>query len=281
MSDSSPSSPEIKAPPGAWQRVRSGLGSGGRLLAKAAVQVGQGAAAGFRSVDPDLRRHLMQLPVMGLTMLGPSRPPFEALEDDGHRPVLFVHGLGGHRGNFLPMRAYFRFTGRSRTYAVGFAADARLDDMALALRGAIAEALACNGLGADAQVDLVAHSMGGLVCRLALEDAETAARVAHLVTLGTPHAGTHVARFASTGHTLDLRPDSDIIARLRTQLPWAPPPLMPRLSAMWSRADMLLLPPTTGCVEGASNIEMADFTHYSYLLSPQAWKRVLAELSDP
>lgn len=263
---------------GGWQRVGAGFSIAGRALSKAAISAGQGAAAAWQAVDPDLRRHLMQLPVMGLTMLGPARPPLEALPADGYRPVVFVHGLGGHRGNFVPMRAYFRYVGRSRTYAVGFAADANLDAMAAALRGVVAEVLERNGLPAGAQIDLVAHSMGGLVCRLALEDPETAQRVAHLVTLGTPHAGTHVARFASTGHTLDLRPDSDLVVRLRRQVPWAGPPALPHLSALWSRADMLLLPADTGCVAGAENIEMEGFTHYSYLLHARAWRQVAAEL---
>ena len=271
-------SDDSSAKQGGWQRVGVGLQIAGRALSKAAVTAGQGAAAAWQSVDPDLRRHLLQLPVMGLTMLGRARPPLEALPSDGHRPVVFVHGLGGHRGNFVPMRAYFRYIGRSRTYSVGFAPDLNLDAMALSLRAAIAEVLERNQLPPDAQLDLVAHSMGGLVCRLALEDPQTAARVAHLVTLGTPHAGTHVARFASTGHTLDLRPDSEIVARLRRQVPWRGPPVLPRLTALWSRADMLLLPASTGCVDGAENIEMEGFTHYSYLLHARAWRQVVAEL---
>jgi len=271
----SPDSPPTK---NGWQRVGAGFQIAGRVIARAAVSAGQGAAAAWQAVDPDLRRHLLQLPVMGLTMLGPSRPPLDALPADGHRPVLFVHGLGGHRGNFVPMRAYFRYIGRSRTYSVGFPPDLNLDAMALSLRAAIAEVLERNQLPADAQLDLVAHSMGGLVSRLALEDAATAARVAHLVTLGTPHAGTHVARFASTGHTLDLRPDSDVIARLARQVPWSGPPALPRLTALWSRADMLLLPASTGRVDGAENIEMEGFTHYSYLLHARAWRQVVAEL---
>lgn len=262
-----------------WQRLGSGLGVAGRVLGRAAASVGQGAAAAWKSVDPDVFRHVVQLPVMGLTMLGPSRPPLVALADDGHRPVLFVHGLGGNRGNFMPMRAWFRLSRRSRTYAVTCRADASWDELARDLCAAIAEITQCNRLKPDAKIDLVGHSMGGLVCRLALEDPATAARVACLVTLGTPHAGTHAARFAQTRLVRELRPDSGLMARLQRQTPWPGPPAMPRLISLWSHADMLLLPAGSACVAGAENVEMPGFTHYSYLLQAASWRRVLAVLA--
>lgn len=260
----------------AWHRTRDGLGLVGRQVGRAAVQASKAAAQAWDAVDPDLLRHAAQLPVMGLTLLGPSHRPLAPLPDDGYRPILFVHGLGGHRSNFAPMRLWFRLHGRSRTYAVGFRPELTLDEMAIQLRVAIAEALTGNGLAPEAQVDLVSHSMGGIIARLALEDAATAQRVAHLVTLGTPHAGTQAARFARTPHIRDLRPDSAIMARLATQLPWRGPPL----TSLWSHSDLLLLPASTALVEGAENIEMPAFTHYSYLLDVASARRVFASLSQ-
>jgi len=61
---------------------------------------------------------------------------------------------------------------------------------------------------------------------------------------------------------------------LRAQLPWQGPPHQPRLVALWSPADVLLLPAEAACAPGADAIEMLGFTHYSYLLSPTAWSRV-------
>ena len=69
--------------------------------------------AAYRSLDPGLVRHMAQLPLMGLTMLAPGRGTTgELLPVDGHRAVIFVHGFGGHPGNFLPMQIYFRWRGR-------------------------------------------------------------------------------------------------------------------------------------------------------------------------
>lgn len=264
-------SPTPPAPePGFWSRV----GSGVALAARAA---GRTVASAYHAVDPDVRRHVAQAPLLGLTMLSRrfSRPV--PLPDDGCRPVVFVHGLGGHRGNFLPMRAWLRLSGRRRLYAVGLESGVSLEALGERLRAFVDEVLAVNELGPDAQVDLVAHSMGGLVARCALAEPDTARRVASLVTLGTPHGGTHAARYAATHHTLALRPDSPSLRRLADQVPWRLPT---RLVCFWSRADVLMLPATTACVVGAENHELASVTHYGFLLRPSCWRRVGAALTE-
>jgi len=257
-------------------RSRAGavLRSAGAVVAGAARGAAQGAAAAWNAIDPDVRRQAAELPLVGLTMLASRRPPPEPLPDDGHRPVVFVHGLGGHRGNFLPARLFFRLHGRSRTYAAGFP-PGDVESQARELRDFVDAVLRVNSLPADAQVDLVAHSMGGIVARLALEDGRTRARVATLATLATPHAGTHVARYAATGATLALRPDSPLLQRLSAQIPWRAPP---RLVCFWSRSDVMLLPAQTACAAGAECVELPSLTHYGFLLQPACFRAVLAAL---
>jgi len=250
----------------------------GRALATAGVWVGRSVAAAYQAVDPDLRLHLAQLPLLGLTMLARGQASPAPLPDDGRRPVVFVHGLGGGPGNFLPMRLYFKLMGRGRTYAAAFPGATTLADMAARLAGFLEEVVTANALPHDAQVDVVAHSMGGLAVRLALEDEKTRARVATLVTMATPHAGSHLARYGATPSSLDLRPGSDVLARLARQLPWRGPPEQPRLVALWSAADVILLPARSAAVDGAENVELPGFTHYGYLIHPSGWRRVLEAL---
>jgi pimeloyl-ACP methyl ester carboxylesterase len=172
------------------------------------------------------------------------------------------------------MLAYFWWEGMTRTYAVRFEERSSLQAMAVELRALIEEVASVNGLEGDDVVDLVAHSMGGLICRLALEDGETSQRVRRLVTLGTPHRGTHLARYLSSESGLALRPESAIVARLDKQLPWAGPPSLPAATALWSRSDVLLLPPEAAQLEGAASIELPEMTHYGFLLHPRGWKTV-------
>jgi pimeloyl-ACP methyl ester carboxylesterase len=61
-----------------------------------------------------------------------------------------------------------------------------IDEIAGLLRDRLADA----GLGAGTRVDVVAHSMGGLVARWYVEHGGGAAHVDRLVTCGTPHRGS-------------------------------------------------------------------------------------------
>ncbi len=248
----------------------------GRAVSTAGIWVGHRVADAWRAVDPDLRWHLAQLPLVGLTLLGRGSASPLPLPDDGHRPVIFVHGLGGSPGNFLPMRTYFRLHGRGRTYAPAFAGGESLDQMAAHLARYLDEVVGVNGLSPDTAVDVVAHSMGGLVARLAVDLAPR--RIATLVTLGTPHGGSHLARYGHTARSLDLRPDSEVLARLARQLPWRGPPDVPRAIAFWSGADVIVLPAASACLDGARNLELPGSTHYGYLIHPAAWARVFDAL---
>jgi pimeloyl-ACP methyl ester carboxylesterase len=259
------SAPEI---PGFWQTLGRGLVDGAR-------RVGAGFSAAFHAVDPDARRDIAQMPLLALTVLGPRHAPIRAQSDDGARPIVYVHGLGGHRGNFLPMRSWLWPRGRRRAYAVGLPGDGDLVDLGRHLGDVIREVIAVNDLPDDAQVDIVAHSMGGVIARLAITELAIAARVHTLVTLGTPHAGTHSARFAGTIRCQDLRPDSPVTMTLRAQEPWSGGP---RLVAFWSRSDPLMQPAETARVEGADNREVPGTTHIEYMLSRDVWAEVLDAL---
>ena len=267
-----------EAPGESEHPVRDGLSAFGRLLGRAASQVGATIADAYMALDPDLKRHLAQMPLVGLTMLAPGRPKVEARGEGDSTAVLFVHGLGGHRGNFIPMLGYFWWEGSNRTYAVGFEERASLQAMAEELQGLIAEVAQVNQLDGPGTVDLVAHSMGGLVCRLALQDEPTRARVRKLVTLGTPHGGTHAARFLATQSALALRPDSELLELLDGQLPWAGPPSWPEATSYWSPADIVLLPPEAAQLEGSTVRELGAMTHYGYLLHPAGWRAVYQTL---
>jgi pimeloyl-ACP methyl ester carboxylesterase len=223
-------------------------------------------------------RHLVQFPLIGLTRLVARRAKVKPLPPEGHRPVVFVHGLDGGRGNFLPMMAYFRLNGRKRTYAIQLAPSTPVAELAARLGEFLAEVAEANRLVDGDAIDLVGHSLGGVVARVALDDPMVAARVATLVTLATPHGGTRAAKLARRAPGVELRPDSKVIARLSQQLPWPGPPMRPRLVAFWSSADLLMIPAETACCDGADNRSVDGFTHYDYLLRPESWRRVLDAL---
>ena len=245
------------------------------VLGRGVRAAGRGVSTAYHAVDPDVRADLARAPLLGLTLLTARHRPIRPLPDDGHRPLLFVHGLGGHRGNFAPMRAWLALRGRRRSYAIGLP-DGPLDQLGHRLAETIAEIVDVNKLSDDERIDIVAHSMGGLVCRLALLEVEVTNRVHTLVTLGTPHSGTHAARFAGSGRARDLRPDSHVLDRLAGQDPWHG---ATRLVCLWSRADPLMQPAETARLPGAEHVDLPDMTHLQYLLDRRAWTAIREALT--
>jgi triacylglycerol esterase/lipase EstA (alpha/beta hydrolase family) len=272
----SPMPQEEDAPQGSafWSTTGRFFGTVGTAIGQAAVKTGQSAAAAYQAVDPDARKHLAQLPVMGLSMLGPRSTTVEPLPDDGHNPIVLVHGLAGHPGNFMALRQYLALKGRKRVYAIDFGSAESIDLMAAMLRDFITAVVERNELPDDAQVDLVAHSMGGVVTRMAVEDPATARRIACVITMASPHSGTYTARLGATTPTTELRPGSAVVERMARQLPWDVRAGRPRLVALWSAADLIVLPGEGGQVPGAENIELPGYTHYSYFLNPEAWRLI-------
>lgn len=142
----------------------------------------------------------------------PKAHPVPSMPDKERRVVVFVAGLGSHSAGpadddnlshafgavqhlgYAPANVYdFSYRGGRSAYAP---ADTTGDLRARArdLRALLAQ-IAADHPGSA--VDLVAHSQGGLIAREALAhdyDADhRLPRVAHLVTLGTPHHGADAA----------------------------------------------------------------------------------------
>jgi pimeloyl-ACP methyl ester carboxylesterase len=98
-------------------------------------------------------------------------------------PVVFVHGLLGNRSNFAVLRSFLARRG-VRNFT-NFSYAPRIDFQRLAPQlGRLIDAV-CIETGAP-RVDVVGHSLGGLVARC-LVDLGDGSRVGRLVTLGSPY----------------------------------------------------------------------------------------------
>src|SRR5207248_10897331 len=64
------------------------------------------------------------------------------------------------------------------------------------------------------RIDLVCHSLGGVIARVYLQTLGGARRVDRCVTLGTPHRGTYNAYWLASRVGRELRPDSGLFDRL-------------------------------------------------------------------
>jgi hypothetical protein len=95
--------------------------------------------AGYRKIDPDVPRHLVQMPLLTYTLFSSRHQRIEPGENDGHPPLIFVHGLGGGRGDFLLMAYYLRLKGRKRHYRIKFPKGQSIEEMAASLAQFIRE----------------------------------------------------------------------------------------------------------------------------------------------
>jgi pimeloyl-ACP methyl ester carboxylesterase len=140
-----------------------------------------------------------------------------------------------------------------------------IDDFVLQLRRRLDSLSAADGQAAQI---LVGHSMGGLVVRAYLRRFGPSG-VAKVITLGSPNHGTRWARAAFGADARQMEPDSAWLAKLNE----AERPPVPAL-CLWSTHDAVVLPPSSGRLDGATEIVMPALGHLAMFFSP----RILALL---
>ena len=105
---------------------------------------------------------------------------------------------------------------------------------------------------------LVAHSMGGLAVRAWLSASAGDARVHHVITIGTPHHGTWLARFGQTANGRQMRMGSAWLKNLARQ---EPPQRFAKFTCCYSHCDNIVFPSTTATLPGAENIHVPGTAH--------------------
>lgn len=233
----------------------------------AAKKVGTGIGRLFEKVNPDVWRELGYVTLSSYSLLLPRREQVVDRGEDGLLPVVLVHGLGGNRGAWWPLRLYLRMNGHRRIYAFGYE-DGTIEGHAGDLKGFVESILRAT---AGEQVDIVAHSLGGIISRYAVQRLGLRGRVRTLVTMAAPHQGTYAAQYANTRLTRSLRPESDLIRSLNTDGPAALPA---RFVSIYSNRDVYVVPAQGMTHPAAENVFLPDVSHSQYLVSPEVFRIV-------
>jgi pimeloyl-ACP methyl ester carboxylesterase len=120
-------------------------------------------------------------------------------------------------------------------------------------------------------VILVAHSMGGLVCR-AWSQAHSNPRIARLITLGTPHQGSVMANRFHFKNLRQMQPGSEWLNRLGIEQAL-------RTTSIYSRHDNLVVPYLAGSF-GVGNLrEVKGIGHLGLLFDPDLTQYVADEIN--
>ena len=151
------------------------------------------------------------------------------------QPVLLVHGIGDNRSAFTILRRTLRRRGFGRIVTVNYSPLTSDVRKAAAELGRHVERV-CQQSGYE-QVFLVGHSLGGIIARYYVQCLAGDARVSTLVTLGSPHAGSQLARMAPLLVGRQLRPNSELMRELA-----GPARCSTRFVAIYSDRDEVVVP---------------------------------------
>jgi triacylglycerol lipase len=195
------------------------------------------------------------------------------------RPVLLVHGILGQR------HVYWNLFKR-RLVQDGFRVHevilpyALLGDIRIAAR-MLADKVDATLAGDRAdQVDIVCHSAGGLVARYYVTYLKGHRSVRHIVTMGTPHGGTYFSyllQFPFLSIIRQTRPGSNLLQEI------SGPGAIPRgvkVTSLWSPTDLVVVPPESAVLVGATNIKVPWITHWGFLWNKHIYHLVKDALMD-
>ncbi len=128
-----------------------------------------------------------------------------------------------------------------------------------------------------AQVDVIGHSMGGVVGRYYVSLAGGDGVVANLVTIGSPHTGTEISAVGLGDPTRELLYGSAMLTRLAA----APPPAKTRVTVVWSRGDALVPGARQVALPGAETLMYPNLGHVALLASRRVADALIERLSAP
>ncbi len=218
-------------------------------------------------------RQLSGVPLhfVDLVALGALRVfPFD---DGGAGPrVLLLHGYAGHPRSHGFLRRHLRDAGFA-TASLDLRDHGSVQAMGDALRDWLRD-----HVDPDDPIAVVAHSLGGVVTRFAIHAEDVRSRVRRIVTLGSPHEGTRIAEIVESEKASQMERDAELTAALEEQEPWHDD--LPPLVCLWSRADLLMVPPEAAIADGAAARELPRVTHPGYMLRPRVWRAVVDALRD-
>ncbi|MEU8893228.1 alpha/beta fold hydrolase [Streptomyces sp. NPDC048442] len=226
-------------------------------------------------LSPLLRSTVLEVAILfGHLLLYPSGiRPERSVEPEiptagrSRPPVVLLHGFVDNRSVFVLLRRSLARHGWCHLASLNYSPlTCDIRTAAELLRRHVEEICARTG---HSEVDIVGHSLGGLIARYYTQRLGGDTRVRTLVTLGTPHEGTRVAPPMSA-HPLvrQMRPGSSLIEELALPAPGC----RTRFVSFWSDLDQLMLPVETARIHHpdliAQNVQVSGIGHLALPVHP-------------
>ncbi len=189
----------------------------------------------------------------------------------GKRGVVFVHGFFCNRAVWTPWLKRLQGSGHAFVAVSMEPVFGSIDDYAPQIDAAVQQVTEATGLSPL----VVCHSMGGLAARAWLKIMRAESRVHHVVTIGTPHRGTWLARFGYGPNNLQMRLLSEWNAQLDHDMPEGRHALF---TCWYSNCDNIVFPTSTATLTGADNRLVRGAAHVQLAFLPEVVEGTLAML---
>ncbi|MFG2419147.1 esterase/lipase family protein [Streptomyces sp. NPDC048448] len=218
-----------------------------------------------------LAGHLLLYPsgIVQERRTSPALPPSDAtrLPTGTKPPVVLLHGFIDNRSVFVLLRRNLAQHGRQHIESLNYSPLTYDIRTAAELLGRHIEDI-CERTGRD-RVDIVGHSLGGLIARYYVQRLGGDLRVRTLVTLGTPHSGTRVVPLMNAHPIVrQMRPGSDVIKELCEPAP----DCRTRFVSFWSDLDHLMDPLETAAIDHpdllAQSVQVSGIGHLALPVHP-------------
>ncbi len=204
------------------------------------------------------------------------RQPFRSRRVADHVPamrsaktgVVLVHGFVCNRGLWNDWMQILR--ARDTPFAAVNLEPVfgSIDDYAAIIEAAVARIEAVT----PGPVVLVGHSMGGVAIRGWLDRFGADARVHRVLTIGSPHGGTWLARFGHTVNGRQMRLRSEWLTDLAVR---EPAHRYAKFSCYFSHCDNIVFPAASATLPGAENIHVPGTAHVHLAFSPVVFAGLL------
>ncbi len=197
----------------------------------------------------------------------------QARESVHGRGVLLVHGFLCNRGLWNPWMMRLQERGIPFVAVNLEPTFGSIDQYVATIEAAIGQlqAMGC------AKPLVVAHSMGGLAVRAWLRTSRDDHRVHSIITIGSPHGGTALARFGFSHNTRQMRRGGPWLSALEASESRQRRALF---TCYFGHCDNIVVPASTATLAGADNRHIPGIAHVHLAFQPQIFDDVLARLGD-
>lgn len=192
-----------------------------------------------------------------------------------HPPVLLLHGYLCNEGFWHPLVNRLQKTGISRLYTLSL--NPVFGDMESFVNQLHATITDIHQQNTGQKVQVVAHSMGGLVTRRYIQR-HGHQHIERLITLGSPHQGTEWARWGLGRNARQMEPDSDWLKTLNDA------PYLIDTFSLYSSHDNVITPPSSALLpehNHTRNIPLGAVGHMEMAFNKDVLDQVLTCLSSP